>query len=464
MSGSVRVARTAALCGGLLSLLQLGGIALAGPYLSSSCGDHACVANALSYGYYQTQWRRWPAESRPDVDFPQSIGAERLLTPEAAEQLPSSRFRPGAGEAPAEGVSPPPAKAPLIGTEIPLFPEPPVEVPGGLPAEAPARPPVEPPEEPSFEAPETPPTETPPETPVEQPAETPIEQPAETPGGGAMAKPLLQGAWAGLPEEPRSASALLGPSWNGGMPGRLPDAGESVPSQVSAPSSQLAAPNAALPALASRSAGEASSARAALAASEAAEAPPPATYQPPALRANWTAALNPGLPGGVAGTAAALSSLQRPQPIALQAAVEPGATLIEGYAPEQPDARPAGYLAEAEQPQQSVPVALDGYCPVELAENERWVPGDSRWSVVYQGRTYLFRSPTQRQRFLADPRRYAPVCGACDPVLAAEGNREVPGRTACCVIYDGRLYMFSSSATLERFKQDPQQYAVGRGQ
>jgi YHS domain-containing protein len=82
---------------------------------------------------------------------------------------------------------------------------------------------------------------------------------------------------------------------------------------------------------------------------------------------------------------------------------------------------------------------------------------------VYQGRTFLFRGPTQRQRFLADPRRYVPAYSGNDPVLAVDRDRQVPGRTTYCVIYDGQLYMFSSSATLARFKENPEQYASHAG-
>jgi YHS domain-containing protein len=49
---------------------------------------------------------------------------------------------------------------------------------------------------------------------------------------------------------------------------------------------------------------------------------------------------------------------------------------------------------------------------------------------------------------------------AHDPVLAVEENRRVPGHTDYCVMYNGQLYMFSSSATLARFKESPEKYEV----
>jgi YHS domain-containing protein len=106
-----------------------------------------------------------------------------------------------------------------------------------------------------------------------------------------------------------------------------------------------------------------------------------------------------------------------------------------------------------------LPIALDGYCPVELNEHEQWVAGDSRFKTTYRGKTYLFSSAAQRDRFQADPKRYAPVYSGNDLVLAAEGRENSPGRTEHSAIYQGRVYLFASPATYARFKQHPERYA-----
>jgi YHS domain-containing protein len=121
--------------------------------------------------------------------------------------------------------------------------------------------------------------------------------------------------------------------------------------------------------------------------------------------------------------------------------------------------RPAGDV-EAVGQVESPLVALDGYCPVELSKHERWVPGDRRWPAVHRGRRYLFSGPTQREQFLANPDRYAPACSGCDPVLLADGRRRVLGQTDYCVIYNRRLYMFSSLVTVTRFQKDPKRYVA----
>ena len=92
-------------------------------------------------------------------------------------------------------------------------------------------------------------------------------------------------------------------------------------------------------------------------------------------------------------------------------------------------------------------VALGGYCPVELGEKGRWVLGDLRWTVVHRGWIYRLSGAEQRQHFLADPDRFAPVNSGNDIVLSVTENRSIPGKTACCAIYNDHLYMFASQAT-----------------
>ena len=103
-------------------------------------------------------------------------------------------------------------------------------------------------------------------------------------------------------------------------------------------------------------------------------------------------------------------------------------------------------------------MALDGFCPVALVKHERWTAGEPRWTAEHQGRTYLFSGPTERQLFLDDPARFTPMYSGHDPVMVVDGNRHVQGKTDYCVTYKGRLYMFSSQVTLERFQQDPKRY------
>jgi thiol-disulfide isomerase/thioredoxin/YHS domain-containing protein len=107
------------------------------------------------------------------------------------------------------------------------------------------------------------------------------------------------------------------------------------------------------------------------------------------------------------------------------------------------------------------PLGLDGYCPVSLQSEERWIVGDRRWGVIHEGRTYLFMGPTHQQRFLADPAKYSPVLSGTDAVLAMESKQAVPGDRRYGVVFDSRVFLFSSEKTLQRFSQDPERFANG---
>ncbi len=176
------------------------------------------------------------------------------------------------------------------------------------------------------------------------------------------------------------------------------------------------------------------------------------------LQANWMEALHPGFRGDVGRSNAMQPPITRGSVVSYANTSDSAA----GNAAERPRLRSSGVQAanhlEASRPGSAGPVALDGFCCVDLCTREQWTPGDPRWTAAYQGRTYLFAGPKQRQRFLAAPNRFAPMCSGNDPVFSADENRRVTGRTDFCVTYDGRLYMFSSAATLKRFQGNPRRY------
>ena len=104
------------------------------------------------------------------------------------------------------------------------------------------------------------------------------------------------------------------------------------------------------------------------------------------------------------------------------------------------------------------PVGLDGFCPVQLTDFGRWVPGNPQWGMIHEGRTYLFAGPAERAKFAANPDRYAPVLSGYDVVLAAERGVLVPGKREFGGWYRGRVYLFANEQTLHQFDQDPNRY------
>lgn len=104
-------------------------------------------------------------------------------------------------------------------------------------------------------------------------------------------------------------------------------------------------------------------------------------------------------------------------------------------------------------------LGLEGYCPVELRENERWRRGDKRYYSVYHGRKYFFSTQEAQEQFLAAPEQYAPVLGGDDIVAWVEDHKRVPGRREHGAFYDGGVYLFASGSSYKKFQRDPSAYA-----
>lgn len=124
------------------------------------------------------------------------------------------------------------------------------------------------------------------------------------------------------------------------------------------------------------------------------------------------------------------------------------AAVVASAAPQSPD------------PHGTMPLGLEGYCPVTLVERGAWVEGRAQWGVRHRGRTYLFAGPEQQQAFLASPDRYAPALSGDDPVLALESGRSEPGRRAYGVTYQSRMYLFATPETRAAFSADPGRYTA----
>ena len=105
------------------------------------------------------------------------------------------------------------------------------------------------------------------------------------------------------------------------------------------------------------------------------------------------------------------------------------------------------------------PVALDGYCPVQLTEKKRWVLGNRRWGLRHEGRTYLFAGPDEQRRFNERPNEYAPVMSGSDVVLLVDGGQTAAGRREYGVWFTGRVFLFSDEASFQKFEAAPDYYA-----
>jgi YHS domain-containing protein len=368
-----------------------------------------CVPNARNFGYWETQWRTWPCDQRPEKSFPSALGAEVISTPPGQVQtpLPKATVLPPKSEAPGPNPESPPTPGPQEGMQLPGDQTP-------LPGDE---------MHPSNE-----PTPLPgPEIPAEGPAPKRSEKPGkstETPTP-APDKAALEGGFPGLQPEsplpPATKETPLAPLPSGGNDQGSPsgparpapkkeNGGPTLkPESPAVPKAPLPSDSGMLPSQESQ-----------VAQISALE---PVTESRPNMlaRADGTA-LQPAPPKASNGSRTAA----------------PGVTDVV----------------------MDAPVAVAGYCPVELSENEQWVRGDPRWSVVYAGRTFLLSGPEQQQRFLAAAGRYAPAFAGDDAVMSVDNNTHVAGKPEFTIFCGGKAYMFSSAETLARFQQDPHRYMV----
>lgn len=130
--------------------------------------------------------------------------------------------------------------------------------------------------------------------------------------------------------------------------------------------------------------------------------------------------------------------------------------------PQQPASAPATTQQVATQlPAGSPPLGFEGYCPVSMKLQTKWVKGDTKWGAIHRGRTYLFAGQSQRDAFLGSPDSFSPVLSGVDPVLAVEQGKAVEGKRKYGVDYRGQFYLFSSEETLNRFWTNPAGYSEG---
>ncbi|MGO8688558.1 MAG: hypothetical protein ACLQLG_02905 [Thermoguttaceae bacterium] len=406
---------------GCLGAVLAGGVATFADTPSNSLySGQCCRPNARNFGYYETQWREWPCDQRPERRFPGAVGNEVIPPPAGQPQAPLPRAsalpsgpetpgattekpgQPGQTTLPGEGT-----QLPGEGTQLPT---------GGtrLPGEVTPLPGEERPAEG-------------PRKPAGKPAGKPAESPQPTAPKPTPKQPGLEGSLPGLePESPVPPAAKEGPVTP------LPSGGKK----------QAPAPSPAAPAK------ENSDVPAQPEIPEVPKAPLPSDggllpYQEPCQQSQVV-------------QVSAVVPIEEGQPAMATRADWLGSLSAQGDPQRNlPAASPVAGVAT------ETPVALEGYCPVALVEEEKWVRGDARWSVVCGGRTFLLSGPEQQQRFMAAASRYLPGFAGDDAVMAVDSGAHVAGKPEHSLFCGGKVYLFASAETLARFQQNPRRYVAG---
>ena len=106
-------------------------------------------------------------------------------------------------------------------------------------------------------------------------------------------------------------------------------------------------------------------------------------------------------------------------------------------------------------------VAVNGYDPVSYFTEDGPAPGVVTISHHWNGATWLFASEENRDRFAADPTRYAPrFDGYC--AFAASRGYKAPGDPEVWRVVDGRLYLNATPRAQTLWEEDiPGNIATG---
>lgn len=103
-------------------------------------------------------------------------------------------------------------------------------------------------------------------------------------------------------------------------------------------------------------------------------------------------------------------------------------------------------------------LALGGACPVCLVKMGKVVKGDPEYAVVHDGLRYLFPGAEQKKMFEKNPVAFTPALGGNCTVCKVEMDKNVPGKAEFFAVHDERLYLFPGQKQLDMFNAHPDKY------
>jgi YHS domain-containing protein len=98
-------------------------------------------------------------------------------------------------------------------------------------------------------------------------------------------------------------------------------------------------------------------------------------------------------------------------------------------------------------------LALRGYDPVAYVEAERPTAGDPAHAFTYRGSKFLFASAANREKFAANPEKYAPQYGGFCALGTANGYK-VATEPDAFKVEGGKLYFNYNRKVLELWSKD----------
>jgi YHS domain-containing protein len=98
-------------------------------------------------------------------------------------------------------------------------------------------------------------------------------------------------------------------------------------------------------------------------------------------------------------------------------------------------------------------LALDGFDPVSYFLHGEPLPGRAEYETLWAGAAWRFASAANLAAFLSHPKVYAPRIGGYDAMAMGQG-KTVEASPRIATIVDRRLYLFQSPAERDRFLAD----------
>lgn len=111
----------------------------------------------------------------------------------------------------------------------------------------------------------------------------------------------------------------------------------------------------------------------------------------------------------------------------------------------------------------SVPLALDGYCPVSMFKRSELIRGADTECCVFNEKRYHFLSSVEKDMFLKNPKKYLPAEEGFCVVTWAEKHSRTAGSVEMPALFGDYLFLFASEDARQKFLQDPEQYVDATG-
>jgi YHS domain-containing protein len=112
-----------------------------------------------------------------------------------------------------------------------------------------------------------------------------------------------------------------------------------------------------------------------------------------------------------------------------------------------------GALAQSAAPGASPRVALKGHDPVSYFTDGKPEHGSKEFTFAFDDTTYWFKNAEHRDKFAADPERYAPQFDGYCAIQLSRGHK-VEADPEAWAITNGKLYVFSMKKGVPLFNKE----------